>query len=154
MGKLPDHLKTSFFNTKVMKIQQLLLDAGIGMPLEDPPKEEKNKRKPQIIYILTMMVLLLVWYLGPRLLQMLDATAGSVDQSIWLLIVFAAISFLIMVNLSWWLFKYTWNKLGFPSIQFIISLFDLLSPWQQLSFSLASFALVLLAALGSLNAVL
>jgi hypothetical protein len=137
-----------------MKIQQLLLDAGVGMPLLDPSKKGRNNRKAPLIYVLLLMILLLVWSAGPRLLQGLDATAGSVDQSIWLLVVLGLISFLIIINLSWWLFKYSWQQVGFPSIHSIVSLYDLLSPWQQLSFLLGSFALVLLAALGSLNAVL
>jgi hypothetical protein len=137
-----------------MKIQQLLLDAGVGMPLSDPSKKSRNNRKSPLMYILLLMILLLVWSVGPRLLQGFDATAGSVDQSIWLLIVLGLISFLIIINLSWWLFKYSWQQVGFPSIHSIVSLYDLLSPWQQLSFLLGSFALVLLAALGSLNAVL
>jgi hypothetical protein len=137
-----------------MKIQQLLLDAGVGMPLSDPSKKDRNNRKSPWMYVLLLMILLLVWSVGPRLLQGFDATAGSVDQSIWLLVVLGLISFLIIINLSWWLFKYSWQQVGFPSIHSIVSLYDLLSPWQQLSFLLGSFALVLLAALGSLNAVL
>jgi hypothetical protein len=137
-----------------MKIQQLLLDTGIGMPLSDPSKKGRNNRKALLRYVLLLMILLLIWSLGPRLLQGLDATAGSVDQSIWLLVVLGLISFLIIINLSWWLFKYSWQQVGFPSIHSIVSLYDLLSPWQQLSLLLGSFALVLLAALGSLNAVL
>jgi hypothetical protein len=137
-----------------MKIQQLLLDAGVGMPLSDPSKKGRNNRKSPLMNVLLLMILLLVWSVGPRLLQGFDATAGSVDQSIWLLVVLGLISFLIIINLSWWLFKYSWQQVGFPSIYSIVSLFDLLSPWQQLSFLLGSFALVLLAALGSLNAVL
>jgi hypothetical protein len=137
-----------------MKIQQLLLDAGVGMPLSDPSKKGRNNRKAPLMYVLLLMILFLVWSVGPRLLQGFDATAGSVDQSIWLLVVLGLISFLIIINLSWWLFKYSWQQVGFPSIHSIVSLYDLLSPWQQLSFLLGSFALVLLAALGSLNAVL
>jgi hypothetical protein len=137
-----------------MKIQQLLLDAGVGMPLSDPSKNGRNNCKAPLIYVLLLMILLLVWSVGPTLLQGLDATAGSVDQSIWLLVVLGLISFLIIINLSWWLFKYSWQQVGFPSIHSIVSLYDLLSPWQQLSFLLGSFALVLLATLGSLNAVL
>lgn len=124
------------------------------MPLADPQKNSNNHRKTPLIYVLLLMLLLVTWCLGPKLLQWFDATAGSVDQSIWLLLVLAIISFLIVINLSWWLFKYSWQRLGFPSIHSIVSLFDLLLPWQQLSFLLGSFALVLLAALGSLNAVL
>ena len=137
-----------------MKIQQLLLDAGVGMPLLDPSKKGRNNRKAPLMYALLLMILLLVWSVSPRLLQGFDATAGSVDQSIWLLVVLGLISFLIIINLSWWLFKYSWQQVGFPSIHSIVSLYDLLSPWQQLSFLLGSFALVLLATLGSLNAVL
>jgi hypothetical protein len=137
-----------------MKIQQLLLDAGVGMPLSDPSKKDRNNRKTPLMYVLLLMILLLVWSVGPRLLQGFDATTGSVDQSIWLLVVLGLINFLIIINLSWWLFKYSWQLVGFPSIHSIVSLYDLLSPWQQLSFLLGSFALVLLAALGSLNAVL
>jgi hypothetical protein len=137
-----------------MKIQKLLLDTGIGMPLSDPSKNSKSSRKAPLTYVLLMMALLLVWSVGPRLLQWFDTTAGSVDQSIWLLVVLGLISFLIIINLSWWLFKYSWQLVGLPPIHSIVSLYNLLSPWQQLSFLLGSFALVLLAALGSLNAVL
>jgi hypothetical protein len=136
-----------------MKIQKLLLDTGIGIPLADPSKNNKENRKVPIMYLL-LMSLLLVWSLGPSLLQWFDATAGSVDQSIWLLVVLGLITFLIIINLSWWLFKYSWQLVGLPPIHSIVSLYNLLSPWQQLSFLLGSFALVLLAALGSLNAVL
>jgi len=136
-----------------MKIQKLLLDTGIGIPLADPSKNNKENRKVPLMYLL-LMSLLLVWSTAPSLLQWFDATAGSVDQSVWLLVVLGLITFLIIINLSWWLFKYSWQLVGLPPIHSIVSLYNLLSPWQQLSFLLGSFALVLLAALGSLNAVL
>lgn len=103
--------------------------------------------------ILLFVVLLLLWTLAPVLLQRIDQTAGSIDQSIWLLVILSMISFLLLVALSWWLLHHFWTMLGLPNLSYLVSQFKTLALWQQLSFLWGSFALLLLAAMGCLVAI-
>jgi len=103
--------------------------------------------------VLLFVVLLLLWTTAPVLLQRIDKTAGSVDQSIWLLVLLSMISFLLLVALSWWLLHHFWTMLGLPQLNYLISQFKSLELWQQLSFLWGSFALLLLAAMGCLMAI-
>jgi hypothetical protein len=138
----------------IMKIRQLITDT----------KEDKEQQKPvvklsagknlRVQALLLFYTLLVIWVVGPHVLQYYNPTASSIDQSIWLLIVLAMICFMLLLSLCWWIFKNVWKVVGLPGLHMMVSQFNLLSPWQQLSFFWASFALVLLAALGSLSAVL
>jgi len=103
--------------------------------------------------ILLFVVLLLLWTVAPVLLQRIDQTAGSVDQSIWLLVILSMISFLLLVALSWWLLHHFWTVLGLPNLSYLVSQFKTLALCQQLSFLWGSFALLLLAAMGCLVAI-
>jgi hypothetical protein len=93
-------------------------------------------------------LLLLLWIIGPRSLQYFDDSVGVIDQSIWLLIILSVICFLGLACLCWWLLKYFWLALGLPSFNGLISHFESLKLWQQLGFYWASYALLLLAAIG------
>jgi hypothetical protein len=137
-----------------MKIRQLITYT----------KEDKEQQKPvvrlsagkniRVQALLLFYTLLVIWVIGPHVLQYYDPTASSIDQSIWLLVVLAMLCFMLLLSLCWWIFKNVWKVIGLPDLHMMVSQFNLLSPWQQLSFFWASFALVLLAALGSLSAVL
>lgn len=125
------------------------------MPLYVPDEREAP---PAPIVIrwereLLFLILLLLWYFVPSWLHLVDETVGSVDQSIWLLILLSLISFLLLSALVWWLLKKSWARLKLPSIGLMVSHFNNLTPWQQLSFYWASYALLLLAALGCMIAI-
>ncbi|SEA43907.1 hypothetical protein [Pedobacter hartonius] len=101
---------------------------------------------------LVFLLLLFIWCFAPSWLRLADRTTGSVDQSIWLLILLSLLSFLLIAALVWWLLQRSWARLKLPSIGLIVSHFKSLTPWQQLGFYWASYALLLLAALGCLMA--
>ena len=101
---------------------------------------------------LLFLLLLLIWCLAPSWLHILDQTTGSVDQSIWLLILISLITFLLILALVWWLLQKSWSRLKLPSIHLILSQFNRLTTCQQLGFYWATYALLLLAALGCLIA--
>ncbi|WP_285058415.1 hypothetical protein [Pedobacter ginsengisoli] len=98
--------------------------------------------------------LLLLWGVSPELMRLLDETSGFIDQSIWLLVLLALISFLLAVGLCWWLLGRFWVSMGLPAFGDMVLHFNRLVLWQKLGFYFASFALLLLSAVGCLAAVL
>ena len=120
-----------------------------GYRLHDSDALSVYRLTPALLFIF----LLLTWFFLPGLLRQLDETAGSVDQSIWLLVLLSLIGFLLICGLCWWLLRYFWMVLELPSIKKMVSQFKFLPLWQQLSFYYASFALLLLAAMGCLIAI-
>jgi hypothetical protein len=109
----------------------------------------QKKREPLLLFIM----LLLLWTFAPLGLHHLDESAGSVDQSIWLLILLGMICFLLISALCWWLLQIFWAALGLPNLKWMVLQFNSLELCQQLSFYWASFALLLLVAMGCLCAV-
>lgn len=103
---------------------------------------------------LVALIMLLLWFTAPKLMMLGDGTMGQIDQSIWLLVLLALISFLLMLGLCWWLLQRFWTVMSLPDLGIMVLQFNSLQLWQQLSFWLASFALLLLAAVGALVAIL
>ena len=101
-----------------------------------------------------VLLLLSVWPILQWVVLTSDPSTGFIDPNIWLLLLFCAVSFLLFLGLSWWLLKLGWQMLGLPSIYHLVSQFNQLQLWQQLGFYWASFALLLLGAVGILNAVI
>jgi hypothetical protein len=99
------------------------------------------------------LLLLVTWFFAPGWLRHIDGTTGSVDQSIWLLIVLGLITFMLVTALCWWLLQRFWLMSGLPPIGTMVLQFNTLQLWQQLGLYLLSFAILLLAALGSLMAI-
>jgi len=99
------------------------------------------------------MLLLATWVFAPGWLRQIDGTVGSIDQSIWLLVVLSLISFMLVIAICWWLLKRFWLMSGLPPISMMVLQFNTLQLWQQLGLYWLSFALLLLAALGSLVAI-
>jgi hypothetical protein len=119
-------------------------------PFQAARKEKKrNKRELMLVFV----ILLLIWALAPLGLRQLDQTAGSIDQSIWLLVLLGMICFLLLLALCWWLLQIFWTVMQLPSLKSMVLQFNTLTVWQQLSFYWASFFLLLLAAMGCLCAV-
>lgn len=116
------------------------------------PVNDRVKRYAEYGLILTIAIL--GWTILPGLLLQADNTTGIVDQGIWLLILLAMISFLLLVALSWWLLQRFWIGIGLPGLGSMVLQFKKLELWQQLAFWLASFVSLLLAAVGALVAVL
>ena len=108
----------------------------------------------QVIKYLLFSLLILLWFAAPKLIQLNDSTAGYIDPSIWLLILLALISFLMLLALCWWLLKQFWRTLGLPALGLMVSQFKFLESWKQLGFYFACFALLLLAGVACLAAVL
>ncbi|HKG08327.1 MAG TPA: hypothetical protein VKB19_17810 [Pedobacter sp.] len=61
-------------------------------------------------------LLLLLWGLSPELVRLADATAGYIDQSIWILVLLSLISFLMAVGLCWWLLGRFWRAMDLPLV--------------------------------------
>lgn len=101
-----------------------------------------------------VLFLVLLWPVTRYLLIPSDPTIGFIDPNIWLLLLLSLITFLIATGLCWWLLQQFWIRMRLPAPGIMVSQFYTLELWQQLSFFLASFALLLLAALGVLTAVL
>ncbi|WP_133552564.1 hypothetical protein [Pedobacter duraquae] len=115
------------------------------MNLVHPLKNEASI-KPDFLKITALAgFLLLLWQLSPLLIRHYDQTAGSIDPSIWLLILLGLMSFLLITGISWFILKWFWNGLGLPGLSCMVIQFRSLELWQQLSFFWASFALLLLA---------
>jgi hypothetical protein len=103
---------------------------------------------------LIALIMLLVWFTAQKLMLLNDSTTGQIDQSIWLLVLLAMIGFLLMLGLCWWVLQRFWAVMGLPRLGDMVLQFNSLLLWQKLAFWLASFALLLLAAIGALVAVL
>jgi len=61
--------------------------------------------------VLTIPIALILWYLSPFLLRMVDPTAATYDYGIFQLILFTLIQFLIYHGVAWLMFKWTWPKM-------------------------------------------
>ncbi|MCX2483749.1 hypothetical protein [Pedobacter sp. MR2016-24] len=147
--------------TELKIVRQNTLQKGIVTELKTKWLNRLKVFSPAASYlfkaaepVILLGILLLLWWRLPAMLQNADGTTGSIDQSIWILIILALISFLLVTALCWWLLQYSWQSLGLPEIQTMVSQFNTLALWQQLSFFWASLALLLGAAVCSLNAIL
>jgi len=94
------------------------------------------------------IMMLFAWFALPKMMHSGDATAGYIDQSIWLLILLSLISFLLTVGLCWWVLQRFWLNIGLPGLNSMVLNFRDLELWQQLGFYFACFAVLLLAAVG------
>ncbi|SDJ97640.1 hypothetical protein SAMN04487898_105194 [Pedobacter sp. ok626] len=97
--------------------------------------------------------LLLTCPLLQVLIMSWDPMMGFIDPNIWLLILMSLICFLAVTGLSWWLLQRFWTRLGLPLLTEMVLSFKKMELWQQLGFYWASFALLLLAAVGVLTAI-
>lgn len=112
----------------------------------------------KIIRVMRFAILIgfftLIWRIFPLLLLKVDATAGLVDGAIWQLLLFSILAYLILLAISTAVFSAFIKQAGLPSIQFLVTQFKDLNTWQQLGFYWASFALLVLAGIGTLAAVI
>jgi hypothetical protein len=100
------------------------------------------------------LVMVLTWFTLPKLIAGNDATAGYIDQSIWLLVLLSLMSFLLTVGLCWWLLHRFWVNMGLPGLNGMVLNFQDLKLWQQLGFYFACFAVLLLAAVGTIAGIM
>ncbi|EDM38896.1 hypothetical protein PBAL39_22525 [Pedobacter sp. BAL39] len=103
--------------------------------------------------LLLFLILLLLWCCAPGFLRKADVAAGSIDQSIWLLILLSIMAFLLILGLCWWIFQRFVLAVALPSVEYMVSQFNLLKTWQQYVFYFASFSLLLLSSLLCLIAI-
>ena len=78
---------------------------------------------------LLFAVLLLLWCFLPAWIQDTNGSTGSVDQSIWLLVILSLLSFLMFVGLCWWLLQHFWKMMDLPELTFMVSQFKTLALW-------------------------
>jgi hypothetical protein len=118
------------------------------------PMEPYLKKKTKYTGYLLTVVLLLLWPVAQRIVTSGDESIGVIDPNIWMLILLSLICFMTVIGLCWWVLWRVWLSLGLPDMGSIVSQFKALESWQQLTFFLASFALLLLTVLGVLSAIL
>jgi len=100
------------------------------------------------------IILVLSWITLQRLIQSGDVSVAIIDPSIWLLVLLSLICFVTVTGISFWMLKRFAVVMGLPTVGNLIVHFNSLEIWQQLGFYWASFALLLLAGVGSLSAIL
>ena len=100
------------------------------------------------------VILILSWITVQRVIQSGDVSVGVIDPSIWMLVLLSLICFVAVTGISFWILKRFVVVMGLPTVGNLIVQFKTLELWQQLSFYWASFALLLLAGVGSLSAIL
>lgn len=103
--------------------------------------------------ILLLGLLISGWLLGNRWMQNNMPLAGTLDPNIWLLILLSLICFVLITSLSAFIMQRIWISLGLPRLSALLSQFNSLALWQQLGFYYFCFALILLSAIGCLNAI-
>ncbi|HTN20800.1 MAG TPA: hypothetical protein VL125_10010 [Pelobium sp.] len=105
---------------------------------------------PVLLLLLTGM---LINQSLPLWIYRLDPTAALPDAGVWSLILLSILVFLILLLLNAYLFSDILKRLGLQGINSMVSQFKTLTLWQQYVFYWASFALLLLAAIGCLMAI-
>jgi len=78
---------------------------------------------------------------------------GWIDPVIWPLILLSLVCFLGLVGLCWLLMRWFWGMMGLPGFGSMVLQFKSMELWMQLGFYWASFALLVLAAVGCLSAI-
>ena len=103
--------------------------------------------------VLLFVILVLLWPVLQQVVILGDPTMGPVDPNLLVLILISLICFLGLVGLCWWLVRKVLVVYGLPEIGDLVLQFDELVLWEKLRLYLASFALLLLAAVGCLMAI-
>lgn len=129
-------------NTKIIKLPEI---PDLGNALK-----WRFRNVEPIFLLIALIVLLLIM---PSLIPAEENNPVMINPNLLLLIVISLISFLIVSTLSWWLLQRFWMAVGLPDLQSMVSHFNKLPEWQQLSFFLFSFALLLYAALGCIDSI-
>jgi len=101
----------------------------------------------QLLFFVTLGVGMPSW------IYRFDNTAALPDLGISYLFLLALLFFLLILTLVWKLFNKSWERLGLPDIHYIVGHFKTLDLWQQILLYWLSFALIFLAAIGSLIAI-
>ena len=99
-----------------------------------------------------LLVLMVLWGLVTEFWSSPEMTAG-INESVPQMVILALISFLILLELVWWLLNRFWNRVGLPGIEVLVIYYRMMEVWQQVMFFWASFSLLLLAGVGCLAAV-
>lgn len=100
-----------------------------------------------------MGILLVLWVVVTLFFSSPELSAG-INQSIPLMVVLSMITYLILMEISLWLFNRFLMRMGCPPIEEMVLKFKELGEWQQLIFLWACYALVLLAGAICLSAIL
>ncbi|SMC88902.1 hypothetical protein [Pedobacter africanus] len=98
-------------------------------------------------------LLLVLWVAISLFFSSPEMTAG-INQTMPLLLVIGLLTYLILLETSLWLFNRFLIRMGYPSLQEMVSQFKQLEEWQQLIFLWASYALVLLTGTACIATVL
>lgn len=109
-------------------------------------------RNYQVLLLFGLLIFL--WPVLSQILITENPQLGFIDPNIWLLLLLSIIVFLAIIGLCYWLLQWAWMRIGLPGLRIMVSQFYQLELWQQLSFFSAFFALLLLTAVGTLNAII
>nr|WP_162988915.1 hypothetical protein [Pedobacter schmidteae] len=116
----------------------------------------KVGRRPElryIEYVLVAVIALLLWFLGPKLFALPNGNSEEIATSIGLMVLLSMITFALVLGLVGWLMHRFWLNMGLPALEEMVLEFRTLELWEQLKFSVALFALLLLACVGCIIAV-
>jgi hypothetical protein len=108
--------------------------------------------KSNIEYCLWGLIMALLWASAPKLFPLPNGNSEEMVTSIGLMVLLSLISFLLVLGLCWWLLKRFWIIADLPALGTMVLQFKTLELWEQLKFSFALFALLLLAGVGCLMA--
>jgi hypothetical protein len=100
-----------------------------------------------------LVVLMVLWGMVTEFWSSPEMTAG-INEGVPLMVVLALISFLVLLELVWWLLNRFWNRLGLPGLEVLVIYYRRMEVWQQVGLYWLSFALLLVSAVGCLAAVL
>lgn len=107
-----------------------------------------------IEYVLLGVVAVLLWFAAPKLFALPHGNSEEIATSIGLMLLLALISFLLVLGLIGALMHRFWLSMGLPALEEMVLEFRTLELWEQLKFSVALFALLLLGAIGVMIAIL
>jgi hypothetical protein len=109
--------------------------------------------KQILLVVIILLSVAVSWQILPFMLKSINAEVGLLDHGIWQLLLFAFISFMVMISISILLFSWLLNCLGLPQINTMVLQVKNLQLWQQFVLYWASFALLFFGSLLSLTAI-
>jgi hypothetical protein len=106
--------------------------------------------KQMIEKLMLAIILVLGWLLLPKVLRTFEPTAALLDAGIWQLLLLGLLCYVALLEISWRLLSSFWQRFGLINLTEMLVHFKDLTPWQQLGFFWASFALLFWAGIACL----
>lgn len=101
-----------------------------------------------------ILLVLLLFFVSPGLLRMVDFTAAPLDAGVLSAVIIAILAFLVFKALTWWLILNIWPVLGEYSKEHFERNFKSLLSWQKVVIYLVFYLLLLFGFVATLAAIL